>query len=190
VVIVGWKPGAGRRAGTLGSLLLAVHDDAGEPVFAGHVGTGFTDAALRRLGEDLARLERATPALPDVPRDHARHARWVEPVLVGEVVFRNWTPDGRLRHPVWRGLRPDREVTSARRAAAGGAPPVPGTVVGAMQTRDGRWRVEVVRRGRQHRYRLVHDGTVLDGLVIATVERVLREGGADIADLVDVPVPP
>jgi bifunctional non-homologous end joining protein LigD len=43
-----------------------------------------------------------------VPREHARRAHWIEPDLVGEVQHRQWTTDGRLRHPSWRGLRPDR----------------------------------------------------------------------------------
>lgn len=187
VLIVGWKPGEGRRTGTLGSLLLAVHGEDGGLVFAGHVGTGFSDAELRRLHQELAGLARSAPPVPGVPREHARHAHWVEPVLVGEVAFRNWTPEGRLRHAAWRGLRPDRDVTAARRTAGPGGARSPGVVVGAMRTRDGRCRVEVVRRGREHWYRLVRDGTVLDGLAIATVERLLAEAGADLADLVDVP---
>ena len=43
-----------------------------------------------------------------VPRADARDAQWVAPTLVGEVAFRNWTPDGRLRHPSWRGIRTDK----------------------------------------------------------------------------------
>jgi bifunctional non-homologous end joining protein LigD len=58
---------------------------------------------------------------------------------------------------------------------------------GAFQTRDGRWRVEAVRRGPDHFYRLVHGDNVLDGLFIATVRRLLGEAGIDMADLVDVP---
>ena len=107
VIVVGWKPGSGGRAGQLGSLLLAKRDPAGELRYAGHVGTGFTQAMLRDLGTRLRRLARGTPPVDGVPREHARVAHWVEPKLIGEVVFRNWTPDGRLRHPAWRGLRPD-----------------------------------------------------------------------------------
>ncbi|MET0415070.1 MAG: hypothetical protein ABW022_03505, partial [Actinoplanes sp.] len=109
-------------------------------------------------------------------------ARWVEPVLVGEVAFRNWTPDGRLRHPSWRGLRSDRSPTAARR----GPIPLPGDVEGALQTPDGRWRVEIVRRGRDRFYRLVNGSNVVDGLHIASVERLLAEAGVDLADLVEI----
>lgn len=107
VVVAGWKPGAGRRSGLPGSLLLGVHTD-GALVFAGHVGTGFTDRALRDLAERLGALRReSSPYDGEVPREHARDAVWVEPVLTGEVEFAEWTRDGRLRHPSWRGLRPD-----------------------------------------------------------------------------------
>ncbi|GAA4556468.1 non-homologous end-joining DNA ligase [Planotetraspora kaengkrachanensis] len=111
VVIGGWKPGGGRRAGMIGSLLLGVHDEAGRLVFAGHVGTGFTEAALRDLAEMLAPLRRDnSPFDGPVPREHARHAQWVEPRVVGEVQYAEWTGDGVLRHPSWRGLRPDKDA--------------------------------------------------------------------------------
>ena len=185
VLVIGWKPGEGRRAGTIGSLLLAVYDERDQLTYAGHVGTGFTDAALRHLHNELTPLHRTTPPIAGVPREHARHARWVEPALIGEVALRNLTPDGRLRHPAWRGLRTDRTASSARRAPEPILPPSQGDVVGAMQTRDGTWRVEIVCRDRNQFYRLVHGGNVLDGLVIATVERHLAEVGVDMAELVD-----
>ena len=105
-VVVGWKPGEGGRAGRLGSLLLGVVED-GRLVFAGHVGTGFSAATLALLGDRLDPLRRAEPALDDVPREHARHAVWVEPVLVCDVEFTEWTATGRLRHPSFKGLRDD-----------------------------------------------------------------------------------
>ena len=105
-VVVGWKPGEGGRSGQLGSLLLGVHD-GGRLVFAGHVGTGFSAVTLALLGDRLAPLRRATPALDDVPREHARYAVWVEPVLVCDVDHTEWTAVGRLRHPSFKGLRDD-----------------------------------------------------------------------------------
>jgi bifunctional non-homologous end joining protein LigD len=109
VVVGGWSPGSGNREGRIGSLLLGVHDDDGRLVYAGHVGTGFSGAVLDDLATRLARLARTTPPFADeVPRAHARGAQWVEPTLVGEVAFAEWTRDGRLRHPTWRGLRPDK----------------------------------------------------------------------------------
>lgn len=109
VVVCGWAPGAGSRSGGIGSLLVAVPDDEGRLVYAGHVGTGFTVRMLEDLATRLGRLERRTsPLATDVPRPQARVARWVTPRLVGEVAFSEWTRDGRLRHPVWRGLRDDK----------------------------------------------------------------------------------
>lgn len=109
VLIGGWRPGDGRRAGTVGSLLLGVPTDDGLR-YVGKVGTGFTDAALRDLRERLLPLARAaSPFAGPVPLDQARRAHWVEPELVGEVEYRTWTADGRLRHSSWRGLRPDKD---------------------------------------------------------------------------------
>lgn len=109
VLIGGWRPGDGRRAGMIGSLLLGVRSDDGLR-YVGKVGTGFTHAALLDLQERLRSLERASPPFVDaVPADHARRAHWVRPELVGEVEYRTWTADGRLRHSSWRGLRPDRK---------------------------------------------------------------------------------
>ncbi|GAA3471992.1 non-homologous end-joining DNA ligase [Nonomuraea roseola] len=108
VIICGWKPGEGRRSGMIGSLLLGVHDAGGRLVFAGHVGTGFTERMLADLGSRLRPLERPDPPVLGVPREHARDAHWVEPVLVGEVRYAEWTPERSLRHPSWRGLREDK----------------------------------------------------------------------------------
>ncbi len=107
VVIGGWKPGAGRRAGTIGSLLLGVQSPHGLR-YAGHVGTGFSDVALADLQARLHPLERrSSPFADEVPRAHARDVHWVTPRVVGEVAYGEWTRDGRLRHPTWRGLRAD-----------------------------------------------------------------------------------
>jgi bifunctional non-homologous end joining protein LigD len=106
VVVGGWRPGAGRRAGGIGSLLLGVHDDTGRFVFAGHVGTGFTAKALADL-EPLLTARPSSPFADALPREVTRDAHWVEPVLVGEVAYTEWTREGRLRHPSWRGLRDD-----------------------------------------------------------------------------------
>ncbi|WP_344239986.1 non-homologous end-joining DNA ligase [Actinocorallia libanotica] len=120
VVVVGWRPGQGRREGTLGSLLLGVHD-RGRLRYAGHVGTGFDDAALDDLMARLRPLERRTwPCEGTPPWEVSRDAHWVEPVLVGEVAFTEWTADGRVRHPSWRGLRSDKapEETSPHEGVA------------------------------------------------------------------------
>ncbi|MET0133065.1 MAG: non-homologous end-joining DNA ligase [Kibdelosporangium sp.] len=108
VVIGGWRPGEGRREGVLGALLLGVPEGDGLR-FVGSVGTGFSDADLAALTARLIALERKkSPFNGKLPPERSRGARWVRPELVGEVVFRIWTTDGRMRAPVWRGLRPDR----------------------------------------------------------------------------------
>lgn len=106
-VIVGIRPGKGDREGTFGSLLLAV-PDSGRLRYVGRVGTGFTDRMLRDLLARLAPLRVDSAPLDGVPALDASDALWVEPELVGEVEFANWTPDGVLRHSRWRGLRPDK----------------------------------------------------------------------------------
>lgn len=185
VVVVGYRLGEGRRAGTIGSLLVAVQDSAGVLRFAGHVGTGFSDADLRHLQHTMAPLCRPTPPLSDVPREYARHATWVDPVLVGDVAFRNWTPDHRLRHPSWRGDRPDRSPREVRRPTPPPAVPT-ATVTASMRTTDGRWRVEVVQAGSSQWYRIVRGDSVFDWLDISDVERILRAADLDLADLVEV----
>jgi bifunctional non-homologous end joining protein LigD len=115
VVIVGWTPGRGRRQGSIGALLLGVPDNEGL-VYVGRVGTGFTDAMLADLADRLAPLHRDSPPVTGpVPRAQTADARWVEPRLVGEVTFSEWTSDSRLRHPSWRGLRPDKDVDDVTR---------------------------------------------------------------------------
>ncbi len=115
VIIAGWKGGEGRRAGMIGSLVLGAYDHAGRLVFTGGVGTGFTEQMLADLAHQLRPLHQASsPFDVPVPREHVRDVHWVDPQLVGEVQYRNRTPDGRLRHPAWRGLRPDRDPTEVR----------------------------------------------------------------------------
>jgi bifunctional non-homologous end joining protein LigD len=102
-VVVGWQRGEGGRAGSLGSLLLGVPGADGLR-YVGKVGTGFNRATLAMLQERLAPLARRSAPVVDPPR---QAAEWVEPVLVVEVEFTDWTPDGRLRHPSYKGVRDD-----------------------------------------------------------------------------------
>jgi bifunctional non-homologous end joining protein LigD len=115
VVVGGWQPGEGRREGSIGSLLLGLPDGK-QLRYVGKVGTGFTDRVLRELSDLLGPLQRKTsPYAEPVPRRDAVGAIWVKPSVVGEVRFSEWTRDGRLRHPAWRGLRPDKKVTQVVR---------------------------------------------------------------------------
>jgi len=71
---------------------------------------------LRELGEVLEPLRRAdSPFADGIPRRDAVGALWVSPTVVGEVRFGEWTRDGRLRHPAWRGLRPDKRPSQVVR---------------------------------------------------------------------------
>jgi bifunctional non-homologous end joining protein LigD len=108
VVIGGWAPGQGRRAGTIGALLLGIPGPEGLE-YVGQVGTGFNRETLDDLYRRLRPLERRTPPFAHpLPTRDAKDAHWVTPKLVGEVEFGEWTRDGRLRQPSWRGLRPDK----------------------------------------------------------------------------------
>ncbi len=114
-VIVGWTPGKGGRSATLGSLLLAVYDE-GRLRYAGNVGTGFTHAFLADLLAKLAELEVPRPmfeGFEGTPRP--RGARFVRPELVCEVEYLKWTQDDKLRASSFKGLRPDKPPTDARR---------------------------------------------------------------------------
>jgi bifunctional non-homologous end joining protein LigD len=108
-VVGGWRRGEGGRAGQIGSLLVGVQGPGGLQ-YTGHVGTGFTEQTLIMLGDRLAALRQpASPFTGELPRDHARGAVWVRPVLVIEVAFATWTPEGRLRAASYQGLRDDKD---------------------------------------------------------------------------------
>jgi bifunctional non-homologous end joining protein LigD len=109
LVVGGWLPGQGGRAGRLGALLVGYYRD-GELRYAGRVGSGFTDQELDRLDALLGPLARSTTPFsppPDLPQEVARHGRWVEPTLVAEVAFSEWTHLGTLRAPRYKGMRSD-----------------------------------------------------------------------------------
>jgi bifunctional non-homologous end joining protein LigD len=108
VVIGGWTEGRGERDGSLGALLLGIPTEDGL-LYVGKVGTGFSDSARRALLDDLRTLStRTSPFVPPPPAADAAKAHFLLPELVGEVEFAEWTAAGRLRHPTWRGLRPEK----------------------------------------------------------------------------------
>jgi bifunctional non-homologous end joining protein LigD len=108
VVLVGWHPGEGNREGRIGSLYCGAYYD-GKLVLIGKVGSGLDFATIDLLSAELAALEIDEPPVEvsSVPTTDRRRAHWLDPVLVAEITYTGWGADGRLRHPVWRGLRFD-----------------------------------------------------------------------------------
>ena len=112
-------------ASEVGALLLGTHDDGGELVYAGNVGTGWNSRAGQALHARLAEIEIDEPLFDAAAikpgrwsRRTAGGERWVRPELVAEVAFREWTPDGHVRHAVFQGLRLDRPARSVTREVA------------------------------------------------------------------------
>jgi bifunctional non-homologous end joining protein LigD len=117
LVIAGYTKGTGRRASSFGSLVLA-HYRGNELVYAGNVGTGFDSREIDELLEKLRPLRRGTSPFrepPKMPRVRKSDVVWVEPRLVAEVEFAEWTHDGRLRAPSYKGLREDKRAEDVRR---------------------------------------------------------------------------
>ena len=126
-VIGGYTEPEGSRE-ALGALLIGYYDSAGKLIFAGKVGTGFTQALLRQLQRKLVPLEMADPPFAERPPRQfvGPRVRWARPELVAEVAFIEWTHDGRLRHPSFQGLREDkraRDVVRETPVQAGDFPP-------------------------------------------------------------------
>jgi bifunctional non-homologous end joining protein LigD len=116
-VIAGFTKGTGRRASSFGALVLGYYQ-GGELVYAGNVGTGFNSREIDKLLDKLRPLKRATSPfreVPAMPKVRKSDVIWVEPKLVCEVEFAEWTHDGRLRAPSYKGLREDKPAEDVRR---------------------------------------------------------------------------
>jgi bifunctional non-homologous end joining protein LigD len=113
LVIGGYTEPRGTRI-ELGALLLGYYD--GDALrYAGKVGTGFDRATLRDLGARLRALRRDDPPFADAAQIRERGVTWVEPKLVAQLGFSEWTRDGRLRHPRFLGLRDDKPARAVVR---------------------------------------------------------------------------
>lgn len=109
IVIGGWRQGEGGRSSGIGALLMGIPGEDGLD-FVGRVGTGFTEKELTKLKKLLTPLQTdQSPFNTRLSGVDARGVTYVEPVHVGEVRYGEWTSDDRLRHPSWRGLRPDKK---------------------------------------------------------------------------------
>jgi bifunctional non-homologous end joining protein LigD len=116
-VIAGFTKGTGRRASSFGSLVLGYYQ-GDELVYAGNVGTGFNSRAIDELLDRLRPLKRSTSPfreVPKMPKVRKSDVIWVEPKLVCQVEFAEWTHDGRLRAPSYKGLREDKAPEDVRR---------------------------------------------------------------------------
>jgi bifunctional non-homologous end joining protein LigD len=111
LVIVGYtEPKGGRRG--FGALLLGYYDDD-ELLYAGKVGTGFTDKVLSEMIEQLRGIRIDSSPFKD--HKDGKDVHWVSPELVGEIEFTEWTRDNRLRHPRFKGLRFDKDPKDVTR---------------------------------------------------------------------------
>ncbi len=106
LVVGGFTEGAGSREG-FGSLMVGAYD-GDRLVYAGRVGTGFDDATLATLRTRLDGLERPESPFASPPHVTGHVLHWIEPSLVIEVAFREWTAEGHLRQPVFLGVREDK----------------------------------------------------------------------------------
>nr|MBA3376947.1 DNA ligase D [Actinomycetota bacterium] len=117
VVIAGYTKGQGRRSAGFGSLVVGVHETGGLR-WAGNVGTGFTESEIERLLgllRPLTRPDSPFAEVPKMPRVRRADVVWVEPSLVAEVEFAEWTHERRLRAPVYLGLREDKPASDVRK---------------------------------------------------------------------------
>lgn len=125
-VIGGFTDPEGTREG-IGSLVIGHYEDGGL-VFGGKVGTGFTVQSARDLRRTLEAIEqKQCPFTPPPPGWLGRNAHWTKPRLVAEVVFTEWTDDGKIRHPSFQGLRADKDPKAVTRERPA-PPPEMGTL--------------------------------------------------------------
>jgi bifunctional non-homologous end joining protein LigD len=117
LVVAGYTKGTGRRASSFGSLVLGYYV-GNELIYAGNVGTGFNSKEIEKLLDRLRPLRRDTPPFreaPKMPKVRKSDVVWVEPELVVQVEFAEWTHDGRLRAPSYKGIREDKSAEEVRR---------------------------------------------------------------------------
>jgi bifunctional non-homologous end joining protein LigD len=112
LVIGGWTEPQGARQ-HLGALLVGYYDSDARLLYAGKVGSGFSDRTLRELATELVGRSRTESPFADSPS--MKRVHWVEPELVANVGFTEWTADGKLRHPKFQGLRGDKRASDVVR---------------------------------------------------------------------------
>jgi bifunctional non-homologous end joining protein LigD len=156
LVIGGWLPGKGKRAGQVGALLMGYYEGEGAQRvlrYAGRVGTGFDEAALALLGAELERHARRSSAFAKGGVTPPRESRFVAPELVAEIEFSHWTRDRILRHSVYKGLRSDKSAVEVEMELEGGHPepessPSPGVDSPYEVLRETKRHAEIEVQGR------------------------------------------
>jgi len=182
-VIAGYTDPKGSRTG-FGSLLLGVHDKGGALVYAGNVGTGFDDASLRSLKSKLDALATEKPPFAVVPRGVKGH--WVKPKLVAEITFTEWTGDGRIRHPVFHGLRGDKDPAPiTREEALHDSPPARERHAKGRRPRDDDAKAAPLPAAMRRPKSATTDRAVVAGMKVSNAGRVIdAASGATKLDLV------
>ena len=145
-VVGGYTQGLGERAPTFGALILGHHSDAGL-IYCGAVGSGFDRAMLEGLAEELRSLETAAPPFANPEAVDEQSPRWVRPELVATVRFDRWTGDGKLRAPVFVGLRPETDPASVTRERPDAEAPTSTSVVPAQSLPRARYGAGTQRVG-------------------------------------------
>jgi bifunctional non-homologous end joining protein LigD len=172
--VIGGFTDPGIRCG-FGALLLGYHNQNHELVYAGKVGTGFTDALLAKLRARLDRLAQKESAFVDLIRTtgEAKGAHWVRPQLVGQVAFTEWTRGGHLRHPSFLGLREDKPASSVVRDHA----QAPSEIQAQKKPTRGQRRFSASPAGKFQRSAGGSDEGVLGGVRITSPDEVLFGDG-------------
>lgn len=158
LVVVGYTPPKGMRNG-IGALLVGVRD--GKSLrYAGKVGTGFSNATLKDLASRLGKITVDEPPVVDPPR--IRAVKWVEPELVAQVRFTEWTSDGALRHPSFEGLRFDKSPREVRREVEQETPRAPAKNDDTAEAHVRAKRAKDESRPRIHGIVISHPERVMD----------------------------
>src|SRR6185295_8064533 len=182
-VVGGWTEPRNSRE-HFGALLLGYYDDEGTLVYAGHTGTGFTRASLLDMSRRLSRVERQTSPFTPTPRTNER-AHWVKPAIVVEIKFNEWTTDGKLRQPVFLGVRDDKSPTDVVRESES-VPKSASARTGRVRKRAARHvaaSVKPARRAKKTEYPSATISTHDAERVVKQLDAIEENGGSGKLDL-------
>ncbi|MGI9014743.1 MAG: DNA ligase D [Phycisphaerales bacterium] len=169
-VVGGFTDPSGSRNG-FGALLLGVYDDAGALVYAGRVGTGFSDHELESLSRAMmALLTNESPFVNPTADPDWRVVHWVQPMLVGSVEFLEWTKDDVIRHPSWKGLRQDVDPPEVRREVVASSEP---DRVSEKQAEPRPVRVVTPKKTTPDVSKLSREDSLIEGVRISHADRMV-----------------